>query len=236
MQMQEIPPQIQQVMKVFTEYERAFKATDLITSGKEGVHNANLLLNYLMEYFGGVITIPNIIAAEQVLGAKLFRTPPSVVLTAQEKLGIEAKKAQDHMDRDYIDSIKQQPVYDPKKVEQLAENEKWVKGQTTARNQLGSIIMDYKCNRYTGPGIDILKSEMVQAALRDIRVPAPPGKEIDDRKMDYIQTINFVRATISELPDYPRDRNDVVAALQRVREKFAAEQEKRNKPDRNNGW
>jgi hypothetical protein len=54
--------------------------------------------------------------------------------------------------------------------------------------------------------------------------------------MDYIQTINFVRATISELPDYPKDRADVVAALQRVREKFTAEQEKRNKPNRNNGW
>jgi len=228
---QELQEQVRQATKVFTEYERAFKAIDLITSGAEGVHNANLLLNYLMEYFGGVITVPNIIAAEKALGAKLFRVKPKTAAEIQQE---QAEKAEARMRQDYINSIKPQPVYDPKKAEQIAESEKWTKSQTTARNELNAVITEYSTNR--GPNlVDHTASEMVRNFLKRIGVPAPKGKAIDATGRDYIATVQWVRAVKFELPDHPV-LGDPEKALQRVRDKFAAHAAAKSKPDRNNAW
>jgi predicted nucleic acid-binding Zn-ribbon protein len=192
MQMQEIPPQIQQVMKVFAEYERAFKATDLITSGKEGVHNANLLLNYLMEYFGGVITVPNIIAAEKTLGAKLFRVKPKTVAEIAQE---QAEKAEARMRRDYLDSIRQQPSFEERvksveKAEQEAKAEE--KRQQVAQREINRLIDSYTIN--LGPGrLDHARAEYFQDQLRQIKVKK-------NGKYDAVLTLKKVREALSKLP------------------------------------
>jgi predicted nucleic acid-binding Zn-ribbon protein len=192
MQMQEIPPQIQQVMKVFAEYERAFKAADLITSGKEGVHNANLLVNYLMEYFGGVITVPNIIAAEKTLGAKLFRVKPKTVAEIAQE---QAEKAEARMRRDYLDSIRQQPSFEERvksveKAEQESKGEE--KRQQAAQSQINILIDSYSIN--LGPGrLDFSRAEYFQDQLRKIKVKK-------NGKYDAVLTLRKVQEALTKLP------------------------------------
>jgi predicted nucleic acid-binding Zn-ribbon protein len=192
MQMQEIPPDVLQVMKVFAEYERAFKATDLITSGKEGVNNANFLLNYLTEYFGGVITVPNIIAAERALGAKLFRVKPRTAAEIQQE---QAEKAEARMRQDYLDSIKQQPSFEErmKSVEKSAQEAKAEeKRQQVAQREINRLIDSYTIN--LGPGrLDHARAEYFQDQLRQIKVKK-------NGKYDAVLTLKKVREALSKLP------------------------------------
>jgi hypothetical protein len=236
MHMTQVPPQSDaEIRHICDEWVRNFAPTvapRLILNGK----NFEKISQRCFQK--GYVSITYLTESYNELSAAgaLELTPEPRALTAQERFDIEAKKTQDRMDRDYLDSIKKQPVYDPKKVEQTAENEKWIKSQTTARNELNTIITEYET--YNRPNsVDHGMGDAVRVQLRKISVPAPAGKAIDASGTDYIATVQWVRAIKADLPDHPTNAwADVHAALERVKARFLAEREKRSKPDRNQGW
>jgi peptidoglycan/xylan/chitin deacetylase (PgdA/CDA1 family) len=152
------------------------------------------------------------------------------VKTAEQHAAEEIAK----QNSEYMASIKAQPSFEERmKAEKtMKEAEQWAKGQEAARAELAKAIMDYQC--YGLDHVNIIGSEMVQAVLKQIRVPARDGKGVDGKNTDYIATVQWVRATISELPDHPR-QGDTEAAVQRVRANFAAAQESK-KFGKNNAW
>jgi hypothetical protein len=228
--------------RVADEWVRNFQKTvapRLVMDGEQGAYNFQKISERCLQKTGGeYLTISYLTESCNELTAEkqLYLYAEPKVLTAAEKALIDAEKAEKKMREDYRLSIQKQPVFDVKKAEKIAEGEKWVKAQGSAKNELNQVISDYEC--YRGPNSrDHAMSDSVRQVLRTIRVPAPKGTAIDETGRDYVLTVQWIRRVIQTLPDRPTNAQaDVYAALERVKAEYAAEQEKRNKKDRNKSW
>jgi hypothetical protein len=212
-------------MAVMDEYQRGFAPSDLILSEK----NSGAMLVYAIEKYG-LVSISYLIEAEQTLGASLDRVPPPKKLTQDEIAEAFRKREFVRIQRETAENAVpfQDRFTTAEKTKKATED--WATGQEKARADLGFIIMNYQC--YGINHVDIGATEMVQTFLKGIAVPSHDNG-VDGQKIDYIATAQWVRAVISELPDHPRI-GDPGAALQRVREKFAAQQEV--KKNRSQAW
>jgi len=170
-----------ELVRVMDEWVRNFFPPNVVKNER----NVTLIGDRCVQKYG-LVSISGLTEAAHELGAAhldLVLQPKE--LTPAEKAAAAAKKAEERMQRDYMDSIKPQESFDEKVKRDAAKRqaEEWVRGQEKARGQLGAAILDYKC--YKLNHTDITGSETVQRDLKTIRVPAHDGKGVDGKNTDY---------------------------------------------------
>jgi hypothetical protein len=184
----------EEIIRVADEWFRNFCPLNLIKTGAEGSKNAEAIISRCLQKYG-ILTISGLTEAAHELGAAhLDLVPTQPELTPAEKQALAAKKAEERMRRDYLDSIKPQPSYDERvKAEQAKKvAEDAAKLQAQAESTLKLAIDSYET--YRGPGrVDFAKTESLRAQLRKIEVRR-------NKKRDAVLTLQKVREAISNMP------------------------------------
>ena len=184
----------EELIRVADEWFRNFCPSNLVKDGPRGTKNAELIMGRCLQKYG-ILTISGMTESAYELGpaGKLALIPAPKVLTAAEKFEIEAKKAEERMRRDYLDSIKPQPKIDyGAEARKKVEKEMEAKEQADAEVQINNEILRYEC--YRGPNqIDHGKSDGFRKDLLKIEVRR-------NGKRDAKLTLEAVRKAISNLP------------------------------------
>jgi hypothetical protein len=173
-----------ELIRVADEWFRNFCPPNLVKEGAAGARNAQLIAERCLTH--NVLTISTMTEAARELAAegKLALIPQVKQPTPAEIAAEQAKKAEQRMRRDYLESLKPQRVLDVQKLN--ADKAATAKAESTQKElrgleaQISREIEDYSASHPMG--IDYSRTESGRSTLREVLSQHPNRNTVEKAK------------------------------------------------------
>jgi hypothetical protein len=178
---------LQEVNRIFEEWKANFAPKDLLFTDT----NVNALVEHVKLYFGGIVSITNLIATVDALPT-LERAPKKTAQQIEEDF---RKRELQRRQREAAENAV--PFNHAKGVQQQADKDKRDKEAATIQSAINSAIDSYEC--YRGPNrVDLTLTESRKQKLRAYRDA--------NKHRDQVKVLTEIRQTILNYPD-PNERS-----------------------------